>query len=244
MSYILDALRKSDQQRQQAKAPTLATAQSVPAPKPSRFAFNAWLAVALIGAGILIGWLQPWQAETPPAAPSAPFPVATPPSAFQALPAPAAPPLALPAASPRYPDADVQREPGTPQRTEAASEPRAAVMPPSDLPPPTSKPAETKLSIPHAPAGNPPASPSPSSDPPERKLLSVAELPVEVRQEMPALLIAFHQYSSAPGERRVMVNNSVLRQGEFIAPGLKLEQITPDGLVLSYRGYHFQRGVR
>ena len=29
-----------------------------------------------------------------------------------------------------------------------------------------------------------------------------------------------------------------------VAPGLKLEQITPDGMIFSYKGYRFSRGVR
>ena len=57
-------------------------------------------------------------------------------------------------------------------------------------------------------------------------------------------MIAFHQYASQPGGSRVMINNSVLHAGDAIAPGLKLEQITADGVILSYQGYRFQRGVR
>jgi general secretion pathway protein B len=41
-----------------------------------------------------------------------------------------------------------------------------------------------------------------------------------------------------------MINETMLRQGDSIAPGLRLEQITPDGVVLGYKGYRFQRGVR
>ncbi|NCN23775.1 MAG: general secretion pathway protein GspB, partial [Gallionella sp.] len=35
-----------------------------------------------------------------------------------------------------------------------------------------------------------------------------------------------------------------LHEGEIVVPGLKLEQITPEGVVLSYKGYRFQRGIR
>ena len=75
-------------------------------------------------------------------------------------------------------------------------------------------------------------------------MLTQSELPAAIRQQMPSITIAFHQYSSAPIERRVMINNAVLRQGDFIAPGLKLEKITPEGVIISYMGYQFLRGVR
>ena len=66
MSYILDALRKSDQQRQRQRgaAPTLHAGQATAAaPKQPAFLAYGLLAAALLGAGVAIGWLRPWQAE-------------------------------------------------------------------------------------------------------------------------------------------------------------------------------------
>ena len=66
MSYILEALKKSDQQRQRGATPTLPTAPvAVPAPKQPVFLYYGLLAAVLLAAGILIGWLRPWQAEQP-----------------------------------------------------------------------------------------------------------------------------------------------------------------------------------
>jgi hypothetical protein len=36
----------------------------------------------------------------------------------------------------------------------------------------------------------------------------------------------------------------MLREGEHVVPGLKLEQITPDGMIFGYKGYSFRRGVK
>jgi hypothetical protein len=36
----------------------------------------------------------------------------------------------------------------------------------------------------------------------------------------------------------------MLHEGEYVASGLRLEQITPDGMIFSYKGYRFSRGVR
>jgi hypothetical protein len=36
----------------------------------------------------------------------------------------------------------------------------------------------------------------------------------------------------------------MLQEGEDLAPGIRLEQITPDGMIFSYKGYRFRRGVQ
>lgn len=70
------------------------------------------------------------------------------------------------------------------------------------------------------------------------------ELPASVRQELPAMQVLLHLYSPAVKKRFVTINNQTLQEGEPVAPGLVLEQITPDGMVLSYKGYRFRRGVQ
>lgn len=77
-----------------------------------------------------------------------------------------------------------------------------------------------------------------------KRVLPLQELPASVRQGIPNLVIAFHAYSPRPVERRVMVNNELLRQGDALAGGLQLEEITPDGVVFSYRGHRFAQAVR
>ena len=54
----------------------------------------------------------------------------------------------------------------------------------------------------------------------------------------------FHLYSGKPKDRLVGINDRTLREGDSVEPGLVLEQITPDGMVLSYKGYRFLRGTR
>ena len=64
MSYILDALRKADQQRRRDAAPTLLTLQpSVVVRKRPAYLPYGLLAVVLVAAGIVIGWLRPWHTE-------------------------------------------------------------------------------------------------------------------------------------------------------------------------------------
>ena len=58
------------------------------------------------------------------------------------------------------------------------------------------------------------------------------------------MTISVHVYSGDPGKRLVGINNRMLREDEHVVPGLKLEQITPDGMIFGYKGYSFRRGVK
>lgn len=235
MSYILDALRKSDQQRQRERgvAPTLLTAQaSVAAPRRPAFWPYGLLAAVLLGAGIAIGWLRPWQAAPPPLAPppiaarahisnpQAPAPLRQMPEmagmTAQELPAPDATPVLLPAA-------------------------RIEVKPP-DIPAPASIGMTATLASVPAPIADKHANPVDAAQEPRAMLLT--ELPVSIQQEIPAIAIQLHAYSARPADRLVSINSMLLHEGESLTPELKLEQITPEGVILSYKGYRIQRGIR
>jgi general secretion pathway protein B len=242
MSYILDALRKSDQQRQRGATPSLMTVPAtVAAPKQPRFLLNSVLAAVLICAGMVVGWLRPWQTAQPlPAAePGATQPIAAGPGLTEPWPPAVLPempgqlgqeeppqPSASAAAQAAFPSADVPafagKEPPPAQSQAVAAVPREAVMPLPD-----------KL----APV-------APASAGQGQGVMALGDLPVSIRKEIPDLSISMHVYASDPGERHVMINGEMLGQGESLAPGLRLEQITPDGVILGYKGYRFHRGVR
>ncbi len=222
MSYILDALRKSEQQRQRTNAPTLLHAPVLPAtPKPVRLVSSLALAASLIGAGMLLGWLQPWRGDTHPVALHPDTPRSQPPSS----PPPRVLPMPPKAASPV-----------TPSQPPSAGGP--ATRAPEAAPPVI---ADAVADAEHRERV---VASKPQSAAPAGQVMRQSELPSEVQQALPGIMIAFHQYSGAPAERRVMINNSVLREGELIAPGVMLEQITPDGVVIGFQGYRFARGVR
>ena len=79
---------------------------------------------------------------------------------------------------------------------------------------------------------------------PAASVMTMAELPVAIQQELPPMSVSVHAYSGKPAERLVDINGHLLHEGEDVAPGLRLEQITPEGMILSYKGYTFSRGVR
>lgn len=67
MSFILDALKKLEQKRQQSSVPDLLTVhEPTPQEPKSRSMWPYLLMVALLlNAGILLLWLHPWQSEKP-----------------------------------------------------------------------------------------------------------------------------------------------------------------------------------
>jgi len=84
----------------------------------------------------------------------------------------------------------------------------------------------------------------PATDPAKDSgVINMAELPPSIQQELPKLAILAHSYSSKPKARFVFINDRMVHEEESPAPGLKLEQITPDGMVFSYKGYRFRRNA-
>jgi general secretion pathway protein B len=71
-----------------------------------------------------------------------------------------------------------------------------------------------------------------------------ADLPLAIQQEIPKLSIQFHMYSRNPANRMVGINNRMQHEGDQVEPGLTLEQITADGMVLRYKEYRFLAGTR
>lgn len=197
MSYILDALRKSEQQRRQGAAPLARLAEAgETGPLRRTRSLNGMIAVLLIGSGVAVGWWRPWQAG-----PAMPVPAAT---------------VALPPAPP--PEAR-----------------RATPAPPAE--PVSPRPAAVAQAAPPPPAAGTDAAGGPDAG-------SLSELAPELRQELPALVMSLHSHSADPKERMVMLNGTMLHEGDQVTPGLLLQEVTPDGAILAYRGQRFLLGLR
>ena len=54
------------------------------------------------------------------------------------------------------------------------------------------------------------------------------------------MTIGGYIYSGSRADRSVLINNRLLREGDEIAPGFMLEQMMPNGMVLSYKGYRYR----
>lgn len=253
MSYILDALKKSDQQRQRGVTPTLLTAQTMVAePTRSRLLPAGMLAALLIGAGVVIGWLRPWQPVPPDAVPQPGATRQAAPPASLALPGPSAAmpePTGTPAAEPP----PVQTSPSVAQPMALSA--GAVASRPGVLPAERAEPSARSPAVAAAPRESAMALEDKTTQPRaadaaredaarEKAAMAMHELPPSIQREIPAVEISFHIYSSLPKERRVMINGEMARQGDFVTPGLSIEQITPDGVILGYKGYRIRRGLR
>lgn len=247
MSYILEALRKSEQQRQRGAAPGLLMPHAtVEENSPPAFLMYGLIAAALIGAGVAIGWLRPWQHE-PRLSATASAPAKMP----ESRPRPFLPgPLAV------LPEITRKPAPERPMRKPwAAAKPAPVHLPPNapaatrNRPPETTAPPAKEAAAPlrKAAAAPAPEQSIPPQDrstaaPTEHKVIPMAELPLAIQREIPAMSIPVHTYSTTPQERIVGINDRLLQEGEYLAPGLKVEQIAPDGVVFSYKNYLFRRG--
>ena len=254
MSYILDALRKSEQQRLQGEAPLLVSTQlSSNVEKQPTYLLYGLLASTLICAGILIGWWCPWQQDkTEPVKDSIAL-AQDEAKLAQITPIPQQPPHEL----------EQTAQQSIPS-TKLASE---IVLNERDLPKPklTLKPAEpphqsqNSNTLSKAPEQivdeaatatmekTTPASIETNSTvdeaAPEQKIIAMTALPLAIQQEIPTMSISGHAYSSVAKERIVGINDRLLQEGEYLAPGLRLEQITADGLVFSYKKYLFRHSL-
>lgn len=246
MSYILDALRKSETERRQGQVPDLGQqVQLIHRPKKKGVSPVVWVAVALVlNAAVLAYVFWPERERSVSAAPAAtPADTTSAAGASETTTKPASSPAVqpetesgpetavgesgTPARSPGgQPDEDrsVQESvaPAVPQVQE-----RATIIVPSMAVPTTTASAENDLQSPPEQAGRVP---------------HLVELPLSFQKGIPDLTFNSHIYSSSPGSRRVMINNSYLRIGDAFQ-GLRVEDITEDGVVLSRDGRRFRVGV-
>jgi len=257
MSFILDALRKSEHERQRQTGPALVeVAVAAPKPKPNRWASAAiaLLVVNLVAIGVLLilkakdepssAATDTAAAATAPAEPqaavsSAPAPAAQA-SISQALPQPpvAAPPPVLrpaetPAAGTRNPLEDEVSGLAPAMEQEAAL--AAAAPPPGPAAvTPSRRGSVVYQSLPEA--GLAPAdAPAPTA--------ATSNLPraddMTARGALPELRLELHVWSSKPQERFVFVNGRRYREGDATAEGATVEEITREGVILNSGGNRF-----
>ena len=255
MSYILDALKRADAERQRGTVPSLHARQvTTSAVQNTSGAQNRrWLAagtVLILGAAAAGWWF--WRAPSGDAprqadaqiALSSPAAVANPPP----LPALAAPAPAPVTATPVPPKPEPAPKPEAPPR-------RIAAPKPAPPPPVAAAPAAPKSQAETAAAKATPASaiaptqPAPTPEPapkaaPNRAasadLPLLSELPENIRRQIPAMAINGVVYSENPGQRVLLVNQQVLTQGSQAVPDVKLEEIRPHSSVFSFQGTRFR----
>jgi general secretion pathway protein B len=265
MSFILDALRKSEHERQRQTGPALAEVP-VAQPKP-RTNFWATAAIALLLVNlVVIGVLllrkasrEPVAAPvaTAPAEAQAPPPVTSSPPAqvtltrtapAEAQPASAMPPMLQPAGASenvaqgsRNP---LEDEVATPPATEPELVAQASAPPPGPSAV-TRTPARggnvVYEQLPdEATIGGPQYQ---ASAPADRPAASPAGMPtadeLAAAGGVPVLNLDLHVYSTNPAECLAFINGRKYRQGDTLQEGAVVRQITKDGVILEMNGRKF-----
>ena len=227
MSFILDALRKSEIERQRQSGPSMAEFPVAREDRRLPVALIAIGALLAINVGVLLFFLL--RDHGAPAAAATQVAVATPSSVTSAPPPGARAPATPPAAAPLPP-------PGAPSPLEAeavagedyADTPAEVYGAPATLPPDAPDPTllpEAQTPHPGVIYGEAPATEDASS--------------VTAATGLPELTVDLHIYSENPAKRSVFINGRRYVQGDHIAEGPVVEQITRDGAMLSYRGRRF-----
>jgi len=231
MSYILEALKKAQAERQLGNAPTIhAQPPMYAAPDRARGGNRRPLMIGL-GLGVLVAagallWVrhgseQPVRLASAPVTVPAPAPTAAvvPP----AVPAPAPPPTPAPAPAPRE-AAPVAAKPAPAKVAAPAPPPVRVAEAPVSATPPAPDPAPVPVA---RPAG-------------EESLRTLQQLPEAVRREIPQVSFGGYIYSPTPGESLLLVDKMLRREGEEVAPGLVLERLMPKAAVMNYRGTRYR----
>ncbi len=74
-------------------------------------------------------------------------------------------------------------------------------------------------------------------------IIDFYDLPASIKQTLPAIIISAHVYSTNPAQRSIVINNNFMEEGEYFLDGLTLYEITPDGAIFNYQGILFNYGV-
>lgn len=212
MSFILDALRKSETERQKQSAPGLADTSY----KATQGRRNIWLPilVVILAANAVVVTILLLGNE----------------------------PEAIPAVtSVRQETAVIQREPASEESSSAVRPLYRETLPPKPVAPaeqsaPQIPPAPMPKTAPETPAPAP--AQAPASD--DTLLLpSLQQLTAAGMIALPELHLDIHVFAGEAAKRFVYINSSKYREGDSLKEGPKIERITETGAVLSHQGNRF-----
>ncbi|MBU0675293.1 MAG: general secretion pathway protein GspB [Proteobacteria bacterium] len=239
MSYILEALKKSDRERKQGLVPDLNTMPDGPdREKKPYLKLLALVLILLLGGTALVGWIF-----------------------FRSPPQPVITTITAPATTDTstFPESiEEKSEPGIPA---AAMESPTIPAMTIEEPPPAEMSAELQPPSVEATAspftmedGTPLLDPKPTKpavktthrEPriePIKTIIAMADLPTQIREGLPEITIFAHYYATEPSSRMVSINGRLRREGQVISNGLTLKEITPDGVVFTFQDHQFHMDV-
>jgi general secretion pathway protein B len=261
MSYILDALKKSEKERQRGVLPDMLTVQDIVAEKPAKNLHWVYVLAAalLLNAGALVWWLgfshtnksnvvqtsktdniSPFSMkESAQAVPGRVMPSADPTQSITSEFSPADRNTA-PVIENSKPATSVKNQHAPNVLQEVRTHPVSANN--------TIKLSEPAPAKSDQSAGTGRITSDPAEDlsemPDENKLYKLHELPSAIRQNLPVFSVSALLYSSNPDSRMVRINEQMIHEGQDLTAGVKLEEIARDGIILRYQKYRFYVAVK
>jgi len=222
MSYILDALRKSEEERRKGELPGI-QAYELPESEKKTKAKAVWglvvLAAVLMNVVVLLV-LAPWDTPIQPELTGVEV---------------TAQPYVRPSVV-------------APEKHSALLETRKPVVPQFTPPQPViNKPAPSKRvtvsNYANKPSSFVPAVPEQPSTPQSYYLPQLSELPQHIQSQIPTLQFSSHMYSSQERFRSITINDRRLKQGQFYSEALFVKEITETGAILSFNETLFEVDV-
>jgi general secretion pathway protein B len=229
MSYILEALKKAQAERQLGATPTIhaptldgiAARETRSTPwKPLALAAGA---IAVVGVAALL-WRQHGTPPAVAATASTAAPAATSPAAPLVM--PAAPAVVAVRSAPSEPPAAAP----VPAPAPAVAVPASAVVAAAVPPTPAHKP------VPDAAKPAKVAAVEPQEEPAQLR----SELPEPIQRSIPPIAMGGYMYSKNPADRLLLIDKVLRHEGEEVAPGLVLEKLQPKAAVFTFKGYRYR----
>ncbi|UCH79643.1 MAG: general secretion pathway protein GspB [Nitrospiraceae bacterium] len=268
MSFILDALKKLEQNRKRGEVPDITTVHLHDKKSPKKVVLWPYLLLAalILNAGIFAAWLRPWEENG----------AMTAESGIQE---------GEETAQPDQIKADTPAQPVTAKVENITENKDDAVIPagddkgnkeiPDNIPEPVDL-MEQELPVKSSDEGtiatiglNPTPeeigilrdkikeeqeftnqmpledlaeSIEPATMEPEDRgsLINFSQLPDDVRKELPEITINGHIYSDNRSARIANINGFITREGDKVSSGLILEEITTTGVIFSFKEYKFR----
>jgi general secretion pathway protein B len=237
MSFILDALKKSEAERQRQAGPALLEMRIV---RPAR-RLPAWAVVAgvaLLACVLVLAWVALRRGGAPGSS-AAPAPTVA--SGTTGA-------VTMPGSVPGMVNAGAAG--GASPPAAAAAPAAGAVAPLASAPAAVTAPVTTASSNAQSATSageDNPADAEPAEAPVASTLSPRADTRglrnyTELGGTTPELRLDLHVYAAKPAERYAFINMHKVREGEVTPEGMEVKEITPEGVVLEYHGTEFLLG--